>query len=104
MVRVGRKLSARAEALATDPEGGLNKGWQAVCSGWQETTLAGRVAARLHWDKKLVDAQIQAAATGNTVELRGTVRDLEQRRRAVELAETTTGVDKVTDALEVAPP
>ena len=104
MVRVGRKLTAQTEALTADQGGGLNKGWQTVRNGWQETTLAGRVAARLHWDKNLADAQIQASAMGNTVELKGTVRDLDQRRRAVELAETTTGVDKVTDVLEVAPP
>jgi osmotically-inducible protein OsmY len=104
MARVGRKLTARIEAVNADQAGGLNKGWQTVCNGWQETTLAGRVTARLRWDKKLVDAQIQASTTGNLVELKGTVRDLEQRRRAVDLAESTTGVDKVTEALEVAPP
>ncbi len=104
VVRVGKKLSSRAESLAADQAGGLNKGWQTVRNGWQETTLAGRVSARLSWDKKLTDAQIQASATGNVVELKGIVRDPDQRRRAVDVAETTTGVDKVTDALEVAPP
>jgi osmotically-inducible protein OsmY len=104
MVRVGHKLSSRAESLTADQAGGLNKGWQTVRNGWQETTLAGRVTARLSWDKKLADAQIQASATGNVVELKGTVRDPDQRRRAVGLAESTTGVEKVTDALELAPP
>lgn len=104
MVRVGHKLTTRAEALTADQTGGLNKGWQTVCNSWQETTLAGRVIARLRWDKMLAEAQIQASAAGNVVELKGTVRDPDQRRRAVDLAETTTGVDKVTDALEVVPP
>jgi osmotically-inducible protein OsmY len=104
MVRVGRKVTAQVEALTADQDGGFHKGWQAICNGWQETTLAGRVAARLRWDKKLADAQIQVSATGKVVELKGTVRDLDQRRRAVDLAEATTGVDKVTDALEVAVP
>jgi osmotically-inducible protein OsmY len=104
IVRVGQKLSVRAESLAGDQAGGLNKSWQSVRNSWQETTLAGRVTARLSWDKKLAEVQIQASATGSTVELKGTVHDAEQRQRAVELAETTTGVDKVTDALEVAEP
>jgi osmotically-inducible protein OsmY len=104
MARVGRKLTARAEAWTADQDGGLKKGWQAVCNGWQETGLAGRVAARLRWDKKLADAQIRTRAMGNTVELKGTVRDAEQRRHALELAESTTGVEKVTDGLEVAEP
>jgi osmotically-inducible protein OsmY len=104
MARVGRKLTNRAEALTGDQDGGLKKGWQAVRDGWQETTLAGRVAARLRWDKRLADAHIHASATGNAVQLKGSVRDLEQRRRALDLAESTTGVEKVTDGLEIAAP
>jgi Flp pilus assembly secretin CpaC len=103
MARVGRKLVTRAEAL-TDHDGGFNKGWQVVRSGWQETTLAGRVAARLRWDKKLADSQIQVSAAGNVVELKGSVRDQEQRRRALDLAESTTGAEKVSDSLAVAAP
>ena len=104
VVRIGQKLSSRVESVTAEPTGGLNRGWQVVRNGWQETTLAGRVAARLSWDKQLADARIQASATGAVVELKGTVRDAEQRRRAVDLAETTTGVEKVTDALEITAP
>jgi hypothetical protein len=104
LARVGQKLSARAESLAADQASGLHKGWQTVRNGWQETTLAGRVAARLRWDKKLADLELQTSATGSVVELKGTVHDAEQRHRAVELAETTTGVEKVTDALEIESP
>jgi osmotically-inducible protein OsmY len=104
MARLGRKVAARAETVTIDQLGDLQKGWQAVPNGWQEATLAGRVSARLRWDKKLTDCQIQASATGASVELKGTVRDLDQRRRALDLAEATTGVEKVTDALEIAAP
>ncbi|HLJ93430.1 MAG TPA: BON domain-containing protein [Gemmataceae bacterium] len=104
LARIGQKLTARAESLTADQAGGFHKGWQTVCNSWQETTLAGRVAARLRWDKKLADAQVQASAAGTVVELKGIVRDADQRQRAVELAETTTGVEKVTDSLEVAAP
>jgi osmotically-inducible protein OsmY len=104
MARLGRKLAARVDAVTTDQIVDVNKGWQALQNGWQEATLAGRVSARLRWDKKLADVPIQAATTGNLVELKGTVRDLEQRRRALDLAESTSGVEKVTDALEIAAP
>jgi hypothetical protein len=103
MARVGRKLITRAEALTTE-EGGLHKSWEVVRNGWQETTLAGRVAARLRWDKKLADCQIQVSTAGNVIELKGLVRDLEQRRRALDLAESTTGAEKAIDALEIAAP
>jgi osmotically-inducible protein OsmY len=36
------------------------------------------------------------------IELKGTVHNLGERRRAVELAESTTGVEQVKDLLEVA--
>ena len=104
MARVGHKLAARAEALSADQADDFSKGWQIVRTSWRETTLAGRVAARLRWDKKLADCQIQALTSGSNVELKGTVRDAEQRRRAIDLAEATTGADKVTDSLEVAAP
>jgi osmotically-inducible protein OsmY len=104
MARLGRKVADRAEAVTTDQLVDLNRGWQAVQQSWQEGTLAGRVSARLRWDKKLADAQIQTLTTGNLVELKGTVRDETQRRRAVDLAESTSGVEKVTANLDIAAP
>ena len=41
---------------------------------------------------------------GKEIELKGKVQDLTQRRRAVELAETTAGVEKVTDLLQTEAP
>ena len=62
------------------------------------------MSQRLAWDKNLADARIQVRADGGAVELKGAVREAGQSKRAVELAESTAGVDKVTDSLEVAPP
>ena len=64
--------------------------------------MAGRVSARLRWDKSLVDAKIEVSEAGTTVELKGTVGEPAQKQRALELAESTAGVEKVTDSLEVA--
>jgi hypothetical protein len=102
LARIGTKVANHAEAAAGDTDGKLAQRWQAVRGGYGETGLDARVALRLRWDKDLADCRIEVTATGNVVELHGTVGDLTQRRRAVMLAETTAGVEKVTDALQVA--
>jgi hypothetical protein len=102
LARIGHKVADRAEVVAGDPNGKLAQRWQAVRGAYGEAGLDARVAVRLRWDKELAESQIEVSATGSTVELRGTVGDLNQRRRAVMLAETTAGVEKVTDALQVA--
>lgn len=102
--RVGRKIVDRAETLLGDPDGRLHRGWQTLRGEMGEVGLEGKVSQRLAWDKNLADARIQVRADGGAVELKGAVREAGQRKRAVELAESTAGVDKVTDSLEVAPP
>ena len=104
LARVGHKVAARAAALAPDSDNKLARGWQAVSKGSAETSLAARVFNRLRWDKNLADTQIQVSAKGAVIELKGTVQDLDQRRRAVEIAESTAGVEKVVDALETPAP
>jgi hyperosmotically inducible protein len=60
-----------------------------------------RVRARLETDKALEGVAFAVSAEGGVVKLRGVVPDARARRRAVELAETTTGVEKVVDELAV---
>ena len=100
LASVGHKLALRAEALSGN-DGRLSRCWQALRAEWSEPALDVRVGLRLRWDNNLGGAQIQVSNAGGTVELKGTVRNLTQRRRAMELAESTAGVEKVTDALEV---
>jgi hypothetical protein len=100
MARLGHKLLAKAESLGPEADGRLNRGWQAMRSGLDGMPLDARVTSRLHWDKSLAETDIQVRVEGGLVELKGTVRDAAQRQRAVELAEATVGVEKVTDSLE----
>jgi hypothetical protein len=101
LARVGRRVVAKAEALTSDLRENLGDGWKGFCASTELAGLEARVAARLRWDKGLTDAAVTVHATGGDVELKGTVHDPTQRRRAVELAESTAGVEKVTDSMQL---
>jgi hypothetical protein len=98
----GRKVADRLQNLFQG-NGKIMTAWQKIQGGGSgEPALDERVSNRLHWEKSLKDAQIQVKAADGVVELKGTVRDADERRRAVDLAETTVGTEKVTDSLEIA--
>jgi osmotically-inducible protein OsmY len=101
LARVSRKAAAKVEGLTGSAPRRLADGWQAMRAGWDEIALDARVSARLRWDKGLAGARIEVRASGGTVELEGSVLSANQRARAVELAEATSGVDRVTDKLEI---
>jgi hypothetical protein len=95
--RVGRKLLDRAHGATHDLRGKLDFGLSAA--GVQE-----RVQQRLRADKALAETAIEVTGQGAEVELKGTVKTRDQRMRAVDLAETTVGVEKLTDVLQVSEP
>ncbi len=103
LARVGARVAQRAEALLPGGKGPLSHAWQALPLPSGEIAADARVSARLGWDKGLAEAKIEVRVLpGGAIDLKGTVKDLEQRRRAVALAEATIGVDKVEDHLELA--
>jgi osmotically-inducible protein OsmY len=93
--RINQKVVSRAEAVTGEVKSTTTLQWQPS----QDWKVEARVAARLRWDKQLADVPIEVTAVGNVVEVRGKVRNLEQRRRVVMLAESTTGVEGVRDLL-----
>jgi hypothetical protein len=93
--RINQKVVIRAEALTGEVKSVPSLQWHPP----QDVTLDARVAARLRWDKQLADVPIEVTAVGNIVEVKGKVRNLEQRRRVVMLVESTTGVEGVRDLL-----
>jgi hypothetical protein len=97
---VARAVAAKSEALTGTASVKL-PALPALQANLDELTLEARIGVRLRWDKTLAGTQIQVQARDGVVELRGKVNDLEQRRRAVQLAETTLGAGKVSDQLEV---
>ena len=95
---IGNKLASRAEA-ATSP---VRQQWGAHVASLA-ASAESRVTARLRWDKMLADAAVEVSGNADTVELKGTVKNEDQRRRAIEIAESTTGVNKVNDSLQILP-
>jgi len=91
---LGRRMLAKTDGLSA----GIKASWKGHYPG---PGLGSRVQHRLRWDKLLADTSIDVQSQGNEVELRGTVSNADQKRRAVELAETTAGVDKVNDGLQL---
>lgn len=101
--RVFDKTAAKFDGATESMRGKLQNGEKAVRGVIAETSLDTRVVLRMRWDADLVGAEVQAQQIGpGTVELTGTVNDLAQQRRAVELAQTTVGVEKVLDRLTLA--
>jgi hypothetical protein len=96
LARVGQKIVEKAEQLTGGTQERLVAGLPVVQDG---TDLAARVSSRLRWDTAVADADITVRVQGNVVELRGNAENLQQRRRAVELAETTVGVARVVDLI-----
>jgi osmotically-inducible protein OsmY len=99
--RAARRVASKFDSLTSGADDKLSAGLQAFRADLGEMSLDARVSARLRWDKALAGAKIQVEAKNGVVELKGSVGDLEQRRRAVELAESTSGAEKVTDSLQI---
>jgi hypothetical protein len=98
LARLGRKLLDRAQHAQEEIGGKLDLGWKT------ELSLQERVSQRLRFEKLLADTRIDVKASETEVELRGTVSTPEQRQRALDVAEATLGVEKVTDSLQLKEP
>jgi len=102
LARIFHKVSARFDGVTEGLRDKLHNGWGAVRSSVSETSLDSRVSLRLRWDSDMAGSDVQVRLTGSgVVELTGVVADLTQRRRAIELAGTTFGVENVLDRLRV---
>ncbi len=98
LARVGQVAAARAEGLA-GKDSKIARRWNALRADLDEMALDARISARLRWDQALKDSQITVSAKGGQVELKGSIKDLNQKQRAVDLARSTTGVENVVDAM-----
>jgi predicted kinase len=109
LVAVGQKqdsdsIGDKIDRGVRDVESKLRESWGDIKRGTHRMTVQGRVYARLYWDKSLADGNLKIEAKdGGVVVLKGTVPNREARRRAVELAQSTVGVNDTVDELTLAP-
>lgn len=98
LARIARNVAGRMGDATAEIKDSLGTGWQDVCG---ELGVEARVTARLRWDKSLADAAIEVKLHEGEIELKGTVKDPAQKQRAVEIAGSTAGVEKVADHLQL---
>jgi hypothetical protein len=98
--RVCRKAVTKLDDFAGGAQGKLAIAWDATRGSWSDRGIDGRVMTRLRWDKNLDKSEVHVdVPAAGTVRLTGKVVSDSQRRRAVEVAESTSGVEKVVDEL-----
>src|SRR5262245_4643236 len=79
--RIGRKIAAHTKNSTSDLK--LDLSW----AGRREPSLQEKIQDRLRFENTLTDITFDVCVHGKEVELKGTVKNAEQRLRAVELAE-----------------
>jgi osmotically-inducible protein OsmY len=94
------RLSRMARVAAGKLEGaGGDHSLASLRGNLDNTTLGSRVSARMRWDKAMEGANVEVHSRGGEVELKGIVRDVAQRQKAVEIANSTIGTETVVDAM-----
>jgi osmotically-inducible protein OsmY len=98
---VGERIGNAIDQVSS----GVQQAWQQVKEAGNRMGVEARVYARLRWDKAIHSATIDIEVPkAGTVVLKGSVADAAAKKKAVELANDTIGVDQVIDQLAVAPP
>jgi osmotically-inducible protein OsmY len=93
--KIARKTAEKVE-VATVPVGQVTAGKVPVV----KPDMAARVAARLQWDRYVGEAGIEVRGQGEgVVVLAGKIDDPSVKQRALDLAKSTVGVERVTDEL-----
>lgn len=101
--RVGEKTLARVEAAAQSASQRFTLPKPAANEPIAGMSLAMRVQARLLWDQALAGCTIHVEWRDGQLVLTGTVKDAATHQRAVDLAQSTSGVEKVIDELRDGP-
>lgn len=98
--RVGERVGSALDRAGEQ----LKEGWDRVRNEVERMGVAGRVYARLRWDKGIQGASVNVDVVDDgTATLRGTVPTADAQRKAVELTRDTVGVERVVDELTIAP-
>ena len=96
--RIGKKVGAHAKTGAGELGAKVDLSW---AGSIREPSLQEKVHDRLRFENTLTDVSLEVHVKNKEVELKGIVKTPSQRQRAIELAETVTGVERVNDAIVV---
>lgn len=100
--KAGRRIRRGLEKGIEGARGAVREQFAQTRDRVHEMSVEARVYGRLHWDKLLVDSDLDLSAEARgIVTLRGTVPSNEARQRAVRLTTDTVGVSRVIDQLNV---
>jgi osmotically-inducible protein OsmY len=101
----GQNIGQRIGDAIDQVSSGVQQAWQQVKEAGNRMGVEARVYARLRWDKAIHSATIDIEVPkAGTVVLKGSVAGAAAKKKAVELANDTIGVEQVVDQLAVAPP
>ena len=89
-----------ARASTEEISASLDLPWKAA----KTPALQETIHNRLRWDTQLVECNLEVQVKEKEVELKGLVKTAQQRQRAIELAETVVGIEKVSDVIRVSSP
>lgn len=96
--RAGRALDQTGKNIRSSVETEVVRGQVTA----QERDILNRVGKRIDWDKQLAGSTLRLEVqAGGVVILQGSVLSPSAKSRAVDLAESTTGVTSVVDQLAV---
>ncbi len=101
LARIGRKLLTKTHDFTADLRDKADQGWRDLRG---EPSLLERVEERLRWDKHLTGTDLQVSVQQKEVFLKGQAANEHAKKHAVDLAETTLGVERVHDEITLPPP
>ena len=106
--QIGKQVDQAVERLregAKDVASKVREEFEAARASVDRLSVAGRVYARLHWDKALHNASIsvEVRKDGSTT-LRGTVPSEKAKVKAGQITDDTVGVERVVNELKVQTP
>jgi osmotically-inducible protein OsmY len=91
LTRIGRKLAAHARTGTGEVGNKIDLSWAAK----REPSLQDKIQDRLRFENTLTEVTFEVRVNGKEIDLKGSVKTALQRQRAIELAETVAGVEKV---------
>jgi hyperosmotically inducible protein len=105
--KVGQTIDRAASSIregVRDTADSLRAGFARARASVHAMEVQSRVYSRLHWDKALADVNFDLTVDRDGVAIvKGEVRDIRAKARALDLASETVGVTRVVDQLTLRP-